>query len=460
MKHLEKGFIIICGLILVIPIAFINLKTNQVSEIDNRMLQEIPIYGKELDYTNAWENYFSDRIGLRNTFIKMYNIYNDKLFHYMSHPVYTYGEDGYVFFKLSREEENDGFTETFAKLIREMQTYCEEREITFLYSLNPSKTTTYREYLQKGINLNNERSNKLVSLLKEEEINFVNNIETLETAKKREQVFNVKYDAGHWNDTGAFIGINRMMQELQKSFPSIELKEKEDFSFQKLEYDTLPVSYFPIKDTTLNYSLKDIQFEQDTSYDKEIEISESFPTFLRYTNNKGNKPKILVFRGSYFNGREKFFVDQFSEATLVHNYVNAIDMEYYINIFQPDIVLFESAEYATNSNYFPIELMDKKVYNKSYDYYKSNKQERFVDYQLESSKKGQALTKIKIKVDNADKVSSIYLKTGSHVLDFKKSKDELEGFEVTLDNNMENKDMKIIFISNDERKQQICSIKI
>lgn len=347
------------------------------------MLQEIPIYGRELGYTNAWEAYFSDRIGLRN-----------------------------------------------------------------------------REYLQKGINLNNERSNKLVSLLKEEEINFVNNIETLETAKKREQVFNVKYDAGHWNDTGAFIGINRMMQELQKSFPSIELKEKEDFSFQKLEYDTLPVSYFPIKDTTLNYSLKDIQFEQDTSYDKEIEISESFPTFLRYTNNKGNKPKILVFRGSYFNGREKFFVDQFSEATLVHNYVNAIDMEYYINIFQPDIVLFESAEYATNSNYFPIELMDKKVYNKSYDYYKSNKQERFVDYQLESSKKGQALTKIKIKVDNADKVSSIYLKTGSHVLDFKKSKDELEGFEVTLDNNMENKDMKIIFISDDERKQQICSIKI
>ena len=58
------------------------------------------------------------------------------------------------------------------------------------------------------------------------------------------------------------------------------------------------------------------------------------------------------------NGREKFLADRFNEYVAVHNYENIFDVDYYFNIFQPDIVVFEVAEYTIHEQYFATEKMD------------------------------------------------------------------------------------------------------
>ena len=42
--------------------------------------------------------------------------------------------------------------------------------------------------------------------LEEYGVNYITNEYVLKEKSETEQVFNVKYDAGHWNDLGAFTG--------------------------------------------------------------------------------------------------------------------------------------------------------------------------------------------------------------------------------------------------------------
>ncbi|MFQ9801587.1 MAG: hypothetical protein ACLR23_24750 [Clostridia bacterium] len=112
MKSLKLGFVIIICSIIGLGIGGFNLEPDSISEIDNRKLTTFPTIG-EGDFTDSVENYVSDRIGFRTWAIDTFTWLNDKLFNEMVHPTYTYGKDGYVFFKLSDEEYDiewlDGF---------------------------------------------------------------------------------------------------------------------------------------------------------------------------------------------------------------------------------------------------------------------------------------------------------------------------------------------------------------
>ncbi|MDO5018087.1 MAG: hypothetical protein Q4E02_02180 [Lagierella massiliensis] len=63
----------------------------------------------------------------------------------------------------------------------------------------------------------------------------------------------------------------------------------------------------------------------------------------------------------------------FSECINIYAYENVIDFDYYFNIFKPDIVIFEGAEYATTSNYFNVDRLGKKTLNPILDENKAKK---------------------------------------------------------------------------------------
>lgn len=59
-----------------------------------------------------------------------------------------------------------------------------------------------------------------------------------------EQVFNRQYNAGHWNDLGAFYGVNQMLQTLSEDFDAITPNRKEDFVIgERLNDKVLPVPH-------------------------------------------------------------------------------------------------------------------------------------------------------------------------------------------------------------------------
>ncbi|MDV4150378.1 alginate O-acetyltransferase [Clostridium sp. AL.422] len=364
MKKLYIVKIILFLFIILIPVVGINYKSNQVSEIDNRMLIDASDILSSGDITENMESYINDRIGFRNKMVSLYTKGMDILFDEMVHPIYQYGKDGYIFPKVSTMTLNKEFNEVYSDFIADFQKYCNDRNIDFVYAIEPSKATIYTEYLPEGYVYNTESVDYFISLLKEKEVNFVNNIEVLLAAKEYAQVFDPMFDAGHWNETGAIIGISAILDRINVLDPRVEKLDINNFEAKDYVNTKLPSSDFSINETTTRYSLIEDNSDYIEDYEDEIIRSEQFPGYSHYkNNNKIDGPRILVFSGSYFNNKEKFFTENFSEVMKIHNYHNVINYDYYIDIFKPDIVLFESTEYTHTDYYFPIKGMIDTINN-------------------------------------------------------------------------------------------------
>ena len=53
----------------------------------------------------------------------------------------------------------------------------------------------------------------------------------------------------------------------------------------------------------------------------------------------------------------KYLANAFGEYVYVHDYQNVFDLDYYFNIFKPDCVIFEMAEYTFSDIYFEYDKM-------------------------------------------------------------------------------------------------------
>lgn len=103
-------------IILLVPIVTFNIESPSVSAIDNRELTEFNIHSD--DKTDMIDSYVKDRVGFRTDAISAFTVLNDRLFNEMIHPTYTYGQDGYVFFKIGQEYVDEEFIEAFCKYLK------------------------------------------------------------------------------------------------------------------------------------------------------------------------------------------------------------------------------------------------------------------------------------------------------------------------------------------------------
>lgn len=372
MKILKISFIILFFVLLMIPVVLFNHEPNAVSEIDNRMLSENPITliknNDNIDLTQAIENYLDDRIGLRNEMIKAYVLANDSLFHEMMHPSYEYGKDGYVFFKSKANEVFGDYHIAFADMIKKIQDYCESRDVPFLFVFNPAKISVLRDKLDPSWNYNNDWVAEFKNELDKRNINYIDNTVLLtEKTEQGEAVFNKQYDAGHWNDLGAFYGVNNILNALQADFPDIHINSLDEFNVNEALMTSLPVSEFSINEMVPDITTKASLINLTDEYSDEVKRADNYRTFMYYINETRQAegtPKTLVFQGSYMNGRGyKFLQNALGEYIAVHDYWNVLNFDYYYQIFKPECVVFEVAEYTFNSTYFPYEDMLKVEFN-------------------------------------------------------------------------------------------------
>ncbi len=160
MKTIVNIIFILCFLLtLVIPVVMMNRAVNQVSEIDNRILAERPLLTAEPDFTTGLEAYLLDRIGFRTKMIHVYQKICDVLFMKLVHPIYMYGEDGYIFFKGAYIDDyqhlniNKAFIENYGVYLDRIYNYLSDRNIKFIYFLAPDKKSVYSEFFPRTINV-------------------------------------------------------------------------------------------------------------------------------------------------------------------------------------------------------------------------------------------------------------------------------------------------------------------
>lgn len=512
-------------LVILIPILFMNFKRDQVSKIDNRMLLNFEDIFSNKDIFNNIESYIDDRIGFRTEMVDIYAKVMDKAFNEITHPKYEYGKDGFIMSKAEENEFNPEFMETYSDFIKEFQDYCNARDIKFLYSVEPRKELIYPEYITEGYNYENRDIEYFLELLEEKNINYLNNIETLSEAREKGSALDIlkqgycnsgdtetveflenelliidefneldksnvyleneynknskkeivdsrgllydkEYDARHWNETGAIIGISAILDRLNLLDNRVETFDISKYEAKDYINDTLVASNFEINEITTKYNLIEDNSIYIEDLEDEIKRHESFSNFTHYKNEANpNAPRILIFAGSYFDDKEKFLTESFSELMKIHNYRNVLDYEYYINIFNPDIVLFESTEYTHFDFYFPDDEMEDKIHIKNLKNYNNLKEDNFVVTELNNLSNHincNNITNFSIKIDSED-VLFAYAYINNRILDCKINEIDNQKyveFSIMASEIKDLNEFDLYFISKDEERYQKISCRL
>lgn len=462
MKHFKIIIIFCFWIILIIPTLLMNTKNEQISLIDN---SKLPEFNSVYDIS-SFENYLSKRVGFRTFIIKAYTTANDKLFNKMIHPSYTYGTNDYVFFKISGPElHDDSYLDSFAELIKKIQTYINDRGSYFLFFINPDKLSVYEQYLPKGYNYTNYRINYLKKKFDELNINYIDNLDCLKSISKKEQIFNKQYDAGHWNDIGGFYALNNVYDKLISDGFNIEKLSKSDYILNYETVNSLPVSEFKINEQIPVFEEKSINYYYTNNYSNIIKLNSRATYYLESTSkNVKNDYTLLFFRDSYINRKEKFISNTFHKTYYVHSYHNAINADYYYNIIQPDIVLMDAVEYGIWESFYPISSIETKNFNNLYSNYKDLPKNEFIDLNIDEIKntiqENIQNNSILITLDiNKHNFKYAYLRINkSKAYDFIYEND-IASISINTDLLKEANSIDLIFINNKETKKQIINIK-
>lgn len=371
MKKAKNIFIFVFILILIVPLITLNTKRNYVSDVDNRYLTEFP---DKLNFEifNNFENYLKDRLGLRDQMILVNQKADFLLFG--KYPNYKLGKQGYLFGYDLAQDEYSSYHESFADMVEKIYIYCKDRNIPFLFVLNPYRLDVYPECSPLGFNYKEKWVKVFSGELEKRNIPYLYTKSALLDAKNEGiPVFNKKYDINHWNDSGAFVGTTEILQKLNKQIP-VYINRKNDFVITSTTNQYIVNTKFKINEKSVEFDPMEKAESLSGQYDN-LFLDEQYKTFHYYINQtrKAQKaPKCLVFQGSYMNGKgAKFFVNSFSEYISVHDYKNVMNFDYYFNLFKPDCVVFEVANYTFSNEYFPKTEMDEMNLNPALERFNS-----------------------------------------------------------------------------------------
>ena len=364
-KALDYLYILLFLGLLLIPVIYMNRKPYAVSDLDNRVLAYAPEIGEE-NFPAKFETYLKDRIGFRTEMITSYLVFNDTVAGYLDHPLYENGKDGYVFFGMHNVIQYDDFHRTYAEFVKRMQDYCESRGISFYFAFEPEKTSVLRQYVPDGVNYDDSWVDQMFSYMEEMGVHCINNTQVLTEKSKTEQVFNVKYDAGHWNDLGCFYATNNILSRIHEDYPQITELSKDEFDNTTETARYLPTSRVEVNEEVPKFTLKTSWDNASSRYLEGLNLDPDYKHFHYLISDSEDAkalPKLLMFQGSYYNGRTQYFVSRTSGYVGIHNYQNVLDLDYYINAFDPDIVLFEATEYTFRDLYFDHYAMKERTFN-------------------------------------------------------------------------------------------------
>ncbi|MBR5359909.1 MAG: hypothetical protein IK123_03370, partial [Lachnospiraceae bacterium] len=337
-----------------VPAVFMNTKEMQISSIDNKLLAEWPGFDPTLSNNTEVEAYLNDRIGFREQAIEAYTVLNDKLFHVMVHPLFMYGKEGHIFYKeptyikgyqhMNTDEE---YLDTFVEFLSATNNYLKDKDIEFLYFLCPDKKTIYPEYFPDSIHVN-ESNPGITDYMKEKldktDVDHIIPVDELRKAKSEKVVYNKLYDATHWNEDGAFIGHKLIDERIREYYDDVKPLTEDDYDKTTVHEDTLDVARFSIDEDVPHYALREDRSSDMTSYLYGSLECEDDTFFSHFTNPEcGNDRILLVFCDSYFGNYHKFYQDRFKEVYFVH-WHNYKYLQYYVNLFFPDMIIYETAE--------------------------------------------------------------------------------------------------------------------
>ena len=369
MQKIRKVYISVVLIMLIVPLLFINLKEQQVSEIDNMMLMELSEVGANGDITEGLEQYIRERIGFREVGIRIYAKLNDAFFHYSINPRTMYGKEDHMFFAdktytddyqhLNMDTEKE-LCDSFVRFLDRTDKYCASKGADFIYWLIPDKKAIYEEFFPDEYNVcdNQARIDYYLDVLDKSDIRYVYPLDALLERKDDLLLYYKQYDPAHWNGNGSFVGHKELSRALHLIRPEVEELNEKDFYVD--EYMVKSAGALEIQEQAYFYHLKEEPNVLDKSDENPLNAHARY--FSHFVNEEAQTNlKMLVFCDSYLYNSEGYWYNQFSEVIYLHNARNVSRIQEFIDYYEPDIVIFENVERVISVDY-SVEMLDSIVF--------------------------------------------------------------------------------------------------
>ena len=365
IKILNTAFVCIFMMALIVPLAFVNVYGGIVSEQENRVLAARPpmsyAFQHPRDFIKQFDAWFTDNVGFRGHMITWYRQI-DKMVsegHYEDGQyLILIGQEGHHYFAdvngslipkfQGKSFLSDGQLSGMSGGLNRIKAYLDERNIPLIVMFCTDKETIYPEYYPRTIKRGPEPVQLTIIteyVQNHTDIDLFNIMECLVVAKESYPVFDKAGDAAgilsHYNEIGAFFAYQELMKHINAYLPEIKA----------FTIDDVNITY---RDRGIYPNIPDVHLKQDIEYSRlETDVFDNVnlnhpSQGIVFENNDSSLPTILFMRDSYTgtgNYLSRYIPQQFGKTVLIH-WNNMAYLDEYIELFKPDIVVFESAERA------------------------------------------------------------------------------------------------------------------
>ena len=341
-------FIMLLGIILIIPASFVILKPYINTEnYENRELAKFPSPGEVSWYKmpKALDDYVLDHFPYRNYFVLTNSLINTEIFDDNPGKNTIKGREGWIFYTGENNNSlmqykgvstySEEQLERIADNLIASRDYLGERDCSFILFIAPNKERVYSEYMPDEIKRSSEYCNtdQLIGYLNENtDIKVIWAYESLMEYKGRnpDMPLYYHYDT-HWNNLGAFTGVKALCDELSVDIPGVSLERNGNSSYDLADYSGLRL-VLTGKDT--DYDILGLNDEY------EIEEEEINGRFI-FHNSGEDERRLMVLRDSFAINMRSCLGSLFNETDMPHRNVFEQSM---IDDFNPDIFVYETCE--------------------------------------------------------------------------------------------------------------------
>jgi hypothetical protein len=299
------------------------------------------------------ERYVNDRFGLRKQLVHVNSLLRYSLG--LSTREVVVGKDGWLFYTADKLMEQhtgvDIFThQRLESWVRQMEAdrdWLAKRGIAFYILIAPDKNTIYPEKLPDYPRGAVTRIDQLTERLKHSDLEFID---------PREQLFHIKaagemvYPPGdtHWNERGAFVAYQMLMDRIRKKFSDIVPITLDDFMIEYGAPAASDLAYLLTLDHNVSYTVERMRPKW-----KSHQVAPQITTYRpgwdwRVTENKNDlkdRPHLLVFGDSftdYVLGPSLLY-ETFRNPVWTHHNGGTFNFNL-VDEVKPDIVLVQFAE--------------------------------------------------------------------------------------------------------------------
>lgn len=347
------GFLVI----LFSPLLFMYIGLNKSKDNNEfRTKAEVPKWDL-MDWENylkKYNVYFEDQFGFRSELIQFYANYKTRIWH--SSPIpdkVLIGKNNWLYtVEDSLMEDYRGIRKFKQRQLEEIYTnimYRKERlkkmGIEYLIVVAPNKQTIYPEYIPSEFSIVNKetRWKQTKTYLLNKGIDFI--IDPADELLKQKNSYQSYYKTDlHWNNMGAFIASNLLLEQIQKKFPQVKMHDLKEYQIKESPFTkgdmARMISTKTIADIQYEFisePLQKIMYTNGPAYPSYVSTQ---PVIITFTTDTA-KPRVLMFRDSFGNGMVQFISQESSKAVYVWTHVfdwAIIEQE------KPSIVIHEISE--------------------------------------------------------------------------------------------------------------------